>query len=338
MSPFIIPIFLPQMGCPYHCLYCHQERITRNPRNILNRETFSSLVETGLSSKRKKGDQEIEIAFFGGTFTNLPPNFQGQLLEWAAPYLSQKRVTSLRLSTRPDALSEKKIEHLWTFGVRTIELGVQSLNDEVLGLSNRGHKAQDTVQTLTLLKKYPVTIGVQLMAGLPGDSPERFIETINQVIELKPDFIRIYPTLVFKDTPLAHWLKEGRYTPLSLDEAVTLCRQALERLEAAGIRVIRLGLQDHEGLRFGRDLMAGPFHPAFGSLVRGELYLKKLLRDLMPRKPFRSPLVLHIAPKDSDYLLGNKKRNLTLLSQQLGVAKIAINIAPQFSPGTWQSG
>jgi histone acetyltransferase (RNA polymerase elongator complex component) len=338
VTPFIIPIFLPQMGCPYHCLYCHQERITRSPSKILDKETFSSLVELGLSSKRKKPGQEIEIAFFGGTFTNLPVNFQTQLLGWAAPYLSQKRVTSLRLSTRPDALSEKKIEQLLALGIKTIELGVQSLNDKVLNLSKRGHNAQDTIQALDLLKKYPITIGVQLMTGLPGDSPETFIATIKQVIDHKPDFIRIYPTLVFQATPLAQWFKEKRYFPLSLDEAVTLCCQALEHLEAAGIRVIRLGLQDHEGLRFGKDLIAGPFHPAFGSLVRGELYLKKLLRDLMPNQPFRLPLVLHIAPQDSAYLLGNKKRNLILLSRQLEVANIEIKIAPQLSPGTWQSG
>jgi hypothetical protein len=117
-----------------------------------------------------------------------------------------------------------------------------------------------------------------------------------------------------------------------------LCGQAVERLEAAGIRVIRLGLQEHEGLRLGKDLVAGPFHPAFGSLVRGKLYLKRLLSDLRPQRPFRSPLVLFIAPQDSDYLLGNGRRNLALLSQQLEVTKIEINIAPQFSPGTWQNG
>jgi histone acetyltransferase (RNA polymerase elongator complex component) len=337
MGPFIIPIFLPQMGCPYHCLYCHQEAITRSPGKVLGKETFSSLVETGLSSKRKKDGQEIEIAFFGGTFTNLPRDVQKQLFEWASPYLSQKKVTSLRLSTRPDGLSEKKIEELVTVGVRTIELGIQSLNDKVLGLSKRGHTAQDAIQSLTLLKKYPITIGVQLMAGLPGDSLETFLETIKQLIALKPDLARIYPTLVFQDTPLAQWLAEKRYSPLSLEEALDWCSQALELLEDAGIRVIRLGLQDHEGMRIDKGLIAGPFHPAFGSLVRGELFLKKLVRDLMPKKPFRSPLVLHIAPKDSYYLLGDKKKNLSLLSQQLGVANIQLNIAPHFTSGTWQS-
>lgn len=336
MGPFIIPIFLPQMGCPYQCLYCHQERITNSPGRVLDRETFFSLVETGLSSRRKKNGQEIEIAFFGGTFTNLPTEVQEQILEWAVPFISQKKVASLRLSTRPDALSKKKIEQLLTFGVRTIELGVQSLDDNVLDLSDRGHTAQDAIQALTLLKKYPITIGVQLMAGLPGECPETFMRTIKQVIALKPDLVRIYPTLVFQNTPLAQWLTEKRYSALSLDEAVTWCSQALELLEAAGIRVIRLGLQDHKGMRLGKGLIAGPFHPAFGSLVRGELYLKKIIRDLIPRKPFPSLLDLHVAPQDRDYLLGNKRTNLALLSRQIGVADIEIKIDPRLSPGTWR--
>lgn len=335
MTPFIIPIFLPQMGCPYQCLYCHQEKITNTPSKVLDRETFFSLVETGLSSRRKRRGQEIEIAFFGGTFTNLPEYIQEYLLEWAAPYISGKKVASLRLSTRPDALSEKKIEQLMTFGVRTIELGVPSLDNKVLDLSKRGHSAQDTIQALTLLKKYPITIGIQLMAGLPGDSLEIFMRTIKQLIALKPDLVRIYPTLVFQNTPLSQWLAEKRYFPLSLDEAVTWCCQALELLEAARIRVIRLGLQDHEGMRFGKGLIAGPFHPAFGSLVRGELYLKKIIQDLMPHRPLPSPLRLHIAPQDRDYLLGNRKKNSTLLSRQIGVANIEIKIAPRLSPGTW---
>jgi len=326
------------MGCPYHCIYCQQEKISRTPSQTLDRERFTQIVETGLSSSRKKMGQPVEIAFFGGTFTNLPPNFRKELLAWTALYLSQKKVHSLRLSTRPDTLSEKKIEELLSGGVRTIELGVQSLNNRVLSLANRGHDAQEAIWAFSLLKKYPLTIGIQIMTGLPGDSPETFNETINQVIGLKPDLVRIYPTLVFQDTPLAHLWQEGRYWPLSLDEAVGLCSQAVERLEGAGIPVIRLGLQEHEGLRLGRDLVAGPFHPAFGSLVRGELYLKKLIRELAPLKPFRSPLTLRIAPQDNDYLLGYGKKNLAILRRQLEIDDIGIKFESRLPPGTWQRG
>lgn len=273
MNPFIIPIFLPQMGCPFRCLYCHQERISRRSQKGLDLNTFSSMVEAGLASKRKKKGQEIEIAFFGGTFTNLPGDYQDQLLEWGAGYISQKRVTSLRLSTRPDALSETKLDRLTAWGVKTIELGVQSLDDRVLRLSNRGHTAKDTLQALALLKQYPVKTGMQLMTGLPGDSAEGFFKTIEQVLDLKPDLVRIYPTLVFRDTVLAQWVEQGKYQPLSQEEAISLCALAVDRLESAGIRVIRVGLQHHPDIEKG--LLAGPFHPSFGDLVRKRILAMK---------------------------------------------------------------
>ena len=336
LNPFIIPFFIPQMGCIFHCLYCHQETITQSPKKALNWKTFSCVLEAGLSSKRKKPGQEVEIAFYGGTFTNLPLSYQEQLLTWGAHFISQKKVTSLRLSTRPDALSEKKIEQLITVGVRTIELGVQSLNDEVLSLSNRGHTAQDAIQALALLKKFPIKIGVQLMMGLPGDNAEGFLKTTKEVIALEPDFVRIYPTIVFQDTPLAQWLQEGRYHPLSLDEAVYLCSRALELFEAAQIKVVRLGLQDHNGMHSGNNLIAGPFHPAFGSLVRGELFIRKILRGLKSQKPLPSEIVIQIAPKDISYLLGDKRRNLHRLTQELKVNRIELKVDQALSPGTWR--
>jgi histone acetyltransferase (RNA polymerase elongator complex component) len=332
MTPFIIPIFLPQMGCSYRCLYCHQEKITRRPGTLLDRDAFIHLVEKGLSSPKKE-DREVEIAFFGGTFTNLPEDVQKLLLDWTEPYLAQNQITSLRLSTRPEALSPERIERLLDLGVRTIELGVQSLNDTVLERSRRGHTAQEAIEAIKLLKTYPLTIGVQLMTGLPGDCPETFIETVNQVIRLKPHLIRIYPTLVLKNTALAQWWTEGRYSPLSLHDSVTLCAQALELFEEAGIKVIRMGLQEHEGLRLEKDLVAGPHHPAFGSLVRGEWFLRKLLRDLNTQKPLHSPVVLRLAPREGDYLLGNRRRNLTRLTTLLGMSEIRIQIDPQAPPG-----
>lgn len=336
MNPFIIPIFLPQMGCPFRCLYCHQERITRRSQNGLDRNTFSSMVEAGLSSKRKKRGQEIEIAFFGGTFTNLPGDYQNQLLEWGADYISQKRVTSLRLSTRPDALSESKLDRLMAWGVKTIELGVQSLDDTVLRLSNRGHTAEEALQALALVKRYPVKIGIQLMTGLPGDSPPTLHQTISQVIAFKPDFVRLYPTLVFEGTPLAQWLHEGRYSPPSLDETVSLCSLAVERMEEVGIRVIRLGLQAHDGMQIGKGLVAGPYHPAFGSLVRGEIFLRKILKDLKKGGALSSPITLEVAPQDHSYLTGNKKKNLLRLIRGLDLFSIAIKEESTLPPGSWK--
>ena len=336
MNPFIIPIFLPQMGCSYHCLYCNQKTITKSPTRSLDWDTLSAIVEAGLSSKRKKPGQMVEIAFFGGTFTNLPSALQERLLTWAGHYLSEQRIAAIRISTRPDALSEKNIEPLLALGVRTIELGVQSLDDEVLTLSNRGHTTRDAVQTLALLKKYPIQIGIQLMAGLPGDTARGFLETIRQTVALKPDFVRIYPTLVFRDTPLAQWWRQKRYQPLSLAEAVSLCSRALEIFEENGIRVIRIGLQENEGIRFGRDLIAGPHHPAFGSLVRGECFTKKILQRLSVQKSLPFRLGLEIGPKDLSYLTGNKRKNLVRLIKESGVDMIDLNSDPRLPPGSWR--
>jgi histone acetyltransferase (RNA polymerase elongator complex component) len=324
------------MGCPYHCIYCHQKTITRNPPNALDWEIFSHIVETGLSSRRIKSGQEVEIAFFGGTFTNLPSGLQERLLRWAGSYIRQKRVTALRLSTRPDGLTEEIVDFLVVHKVKTIECGFQSLDDTVLSLSNRGHSGQEAIQAVTVLKKFPVRVGVQLMVGLPGDSEQGFLKTVEQTILLKPDLVRIYPTLVFQDTLLAQWLQEGRYQPLTLDQAISLCRRALERFETAGIPVVRLGLQDHPGMGLGQGLISGPFHPAFGSLVRGEHYLDLLLRDLVIRRTLPTPLVVQISPRDQGYLLGDKQKNLNRLRRALGVTGLEIKPDPTLSPGLWR--
>lgn len=268
MKPFIIPVFIPQIACPHHCIYCHQPRITQQPSRLPDKSLLDTIVQTGLASKKRKPGQETEIAFYGGTFTNLPLPLQERLLSWAGAYMGPGRVDALRLSTRPDALSEAQMEGLLARGVKTIELGIQTLNDAVLTLINRGHSRKQAIQALTWLKKYPVRTGVQLMVGLPGDSSPGFLETVEEVRALKPDMVRLYPTLIFADTPLAQWWAEGRYSPLALEEALSLCRRALDLFESAGIPVIRMGLQDHAGMNRANGLLDGPFHPAFGSLVR----------------------------------------------------------------------
>jgi histone acetyltransferase (RNA polymerase elongator complex component) len=275
MRPFIIPIFLPQLACPYRCIYCHQPTITGQPSRLPEQSYLDNVVQKGLASKKRKPGQATELAFYGGTFTNLPLSLQEKFLSWAGAYRGPGKVDSIRLSTRPDTLTESRVAGLLAGGVRTIELGIQTLNDEVLALINRGHTRKQAIESVTLLKKYPVRTGVQLMVGLPGDTDETFLQTVEDIRALKPDMVRLYPTLIFADTLLARWWAEGRYTPLSLEEALSLCRRALVRLESSGIPVIRLGLQDHSGMNRENGLLAGPFHPAFGSLARSHGNSKK---------------------------------------------------------------
>jgi histone acetyltransferase (RNA polymerase elongator complex component) len=338
MKPFIIPIFLPQMACPYRCIYCHQPKITQRSSKILDHDQFEAIIKTGLASQKRKPAQETEIAFYGGTFTNLSKGLQAQMLSWAGEYMGPGRVTSLRLSTRPDAISLASIEWLLGKGVRTIELGIQSLDDSVLALCNRGHNRRQAVEAILLLKKYSVRVGVQLMVGLPGDSAAGFLDTAAEVVTWKPDLVRIYPTLVFAETALAQWLSEGRYRPLALEEALHVCSQALDLFESAGIPVIRLGLQDHPAMNLEKGLLAGPFHPAFGFLVRGYRYLNKLRRDLVAGEKGRPSLVLSVSPGDAGYLLGHQRKNLNHLIQETGLAGLAVKSNPNLSPGQWRLG
>jgi histone acetyltransferase (RNA polymerase elongator complex component) len=336
MKPFIIPIFLPQAACPHCCIYCHQSKITRRPSKTLDRREFDAIVETGLASRKRKPDQDTEIAFYGGTFTNLADGLQERLLSWAAEHMGPGRVQSLRLSTRPDALSESRVEHLLAKGVRTLELGIQSLSDTVLTLINRGHTRLEAVQAIHLLKRYPIRMGVQLMVGLPGDSATGFLKTVTEVVSLKPDLVRIYPTLVFAETALSQWFSEGRYRPLPLEEAIALCSQALNLFESAGIPVIRLGLQDHPEMNPEKGLLAGPFHPAFGSLVRGYGFLKKLRQGLALQGKNLSSKVLYVSPGDAGYLFGHQRQNLNLLMQNTGLSGLTIRPDSNLSPGNWR--
>jgi histone acetyltransferase (RNA polymerase elongator complex component) len=336
MKPFIIPIFLPQMACPYRCVYCHQPKITLRPSGILDRRQFDAIIQTGLASRKRRPNQNREIAFYGGTFTNLPRSLQTQLLTWAGEYIRPGLVNSIRLSTRPDAISPSGVEWLMDQGVGTIELGIQSLNDVVLSMNNRGHTRDRALAAIHLLKKYPLDLGVQLMVGLPGDSETGFLKTVTEIIPLRPALIRIYPTLVFAETVLGEWMTEGRYQPLSLEEAVSICAQALELFESAGIKVIRLGLQDHPELNRKNGLLAGPFHPAFGFLARARSFLNRLCRDLALRDRAKFPIGLTVSPKEAGYLLGHEKNNLIHLIRKFGLAGLSIQSDPNLSPGQWQ--
>lgn len=335
-KPFIIPFFLPQWGCPQRCVFCHQERITGTHRPEIRRSDFEAQVEAGLHSRRKREGRRVELAFFGGTFTLLPEPVREALLSWAGAYVRQGRVEAIRLSTRPDALPEEIVADLKAAGVRTVELGVQSLNDRALERSGRGHSALDSIRAVERLKKCGLAVGIQLMVGLPGDTPAGFRRTIREVSGLKPDLVRIYPALVFPDTVLAHWVEKGRYTPLTLEEAVALCREAVELLEREGIPVIRLGLQHQARMVLGRDILAGPYHPAFGDLVRGKIFLQQITQDLARREfPRQADLELRVAGRDIGFLKGNNRENLMKLKSDLGTSQLRVDIDPALPSGKW---
>lgn len=263
----IIPIFIPHLGCPNDCVFCNQRRISGvssfDVNNVVeNIEEYLKIFNRGV---------DVELAFYGGSFTAIDVDLQETLLQIANQYLENARINSIRISTRPDAISPSILDRLKKYGVSKIELGVQSLDEEVLRLSKRGHNSKSVYEAVKLIKSYNFQLGLQQMVGLPGDTKDKSIYTTREIIKLQPDFVRIYPTLVIKDTELADMLAAGKYEPLSLENAVDIVSELILLYNAWGVEIIRVGLQSAENLRFDRDVLAGPLHDAFRELAESKL-------------------------------------------------------------------
>ncbi|MGD9158965.1 MAG: radical SAM protein [Desulfobacteraceae bacterium] len=278
----IIPVFIPYQGCPHKCIYCRQDKITGQPEKKVRAADVVRLIEQAKKSPKFDKARTREVAFYGGTFTSLGTEYMTELLRAVSAYMNNKSIDTIRISTRPDEIDDKRLELIKSCGVATVELGVQSMNNDVLRKSGRGHTSKDTVIAFSLLKKYGFKTGVQLMPGLPGDSEEIFQTTVDKVLELAPDIARLYPAIVIKGTGLARLYKAGKYKPLSLDEAVKICSISCTRLEQAGVNVIRIGLMSTPSLLEDGEIMAGPWHNAFGFLARSDMYQKKIMTFLPP--------------------------------------------------------
>ena len=340
----IIPVFLMNRGCPHRCLFCN-ERLTAGDRpERVTEVAFAETVRAHLESAPRRGGP-VQIAFYGGTFTGMEQEEQRRLLDMAAPFLREGVVDGLRISTRPDGIDPEALDLFRTAGVTTVEVGAQSLHDGVLMESRRGHTETDTVRALTLLREKGFETGIHLMAGLPGDSPGRFAETIRKTIALHPDMVRIHPTLVLRDTALAQAFHQGAYRALTLPEATDLCKNALKALTAAGIPVIRLGLQTTQELEEPGAVVAGPFHPAFRSLVETALFLElaaALLSSVergsgavSSRIADADRLTAHftISPADLSSFCGAGRRNIASLKERFGIEEIRVTADPALSRG-----
>jgi histone acetyltransferase (RNA polymerase elongator complex component) len=314
---------MPFQGCPHRCVYCDQEKITDQPAQPLDRAVVEQTLETAVHSARYDTGQDREIAFYGGTFTRLPLEKMVALLRMVAPYIQRKSFKSIRVSTRPDALDEERLEVLKKFSVSTVELGTQSMNDEVLALTKRSHTADDTVRAVRLLREFGFHVGIQLMPGLPGDSEITFKETVEEVVRLRPDMVRLYPTLVIRGTELAEWYEEGKYQPLQLEEAVRICQQSCKRLESAGMPVIRMGLMSSPSLRKEGQIIAGPWHEAFGHLVRSEIHFEKI-QPYLPRNRGLKKICLRVSPEEIPLVRGYKNAGLQRIEDVTGAKEVEV--------------
>jgi histone acetyltransferase (RNA polymerase elongator complex component) len=321
-KPFIIPIFLPHAGCPHRCVFCDQPSITGVPSKKPP-EDIRDQIEAFLKFKTARRNR-VQIAFFGGNFLGMPTDKIKRLLTEAAEYVTAGRANSIRFSTRPDTIDPQRLDWIKDFPVKTIELGVQSMDERVLSTARRGHSATETERAIERLKKLNYEIGAQLMVGLPGDSPERSIASALRVARLKPDFIRIYPTVVLAGSPLAAWYRNGKYIPLSLEEAVRQVMNLYLLFKKKNIAVIRMGLQASEDLENGATVLAGPYHPAFGHLVYSEIFLDMAVAQIKSSTLNTDSISIHANPNTVSQLLGLRNRNIEILKNKFGFETVAV--------------
>lgn len=304
---YIIPIFIPHRGCKNECVFCNQKKISGQKCDVTEnvvRENIKSYLEMYKDNKRKK-----QIAFFGGSFTGLDVDEQVRFLNVANEFIDKGLVESIRISTRPDYITELILKILKQKNVKVIELGVQSMDDEVLLKSKRGHTSLDVVKASNLIKKYGFTLGHQVMVGLPNSTFEKEIETINKCIELKPDIVRIYPVYVLKESKLFDMYENKEYIPLSLDEAVKRASKMYEMCVKNNINVIRIGLQTTEEINSKNDDIKGPVCDNYKERVLSYIALNKVKEKLAKTKPNRN-IILTSDSKQINYIVGNNKSNI----------------------------
>lgn len=320
---YIIPIFVPHLGCPHDCVFCNQRKIASSITDITP-EDVRNTIEEYLGYFRQ--NSFIEVAFYGGSFTAIDMDIQSSLLKIPYEYKKRGIIHEIRLSTRPDAIDETILNNLNRYDVDTIELGVQSMDKEVLDASGRGHTVEDVFKAVDLIKRFGFKLGLQMMIGLPKDNLNRDVKTAMEFIDLKPDCVRIYPTLVIRDTYLEKELYAGRYMALKIDEAINISTILLMLFYLNKINVIRVGLQVTENIQLGKDVIDGPFHPAFRQLVESNVYREILTSYFSKMGVDTEGKILKITAnkKAISSISGQKSSNIEYLIRRYGFKKVKI--------------
>lgn len=311
----ILPIFVPHAGCPNDCVFCNQKRISGSllPASAETVRAAVSVLEPGSG---------YELAFYGGSFTAIPEAEQEALLAAAIPARESGAVSALRVSTRPDAVTEEKLARLRRYGVETVELGAQSMCDEVLLRSGRGHMSEDTVKAAKLVKDAGFTLILQMMTGLPGSDDVRDIQTARSIAALHPDGVRIYPTVILRDTPLCDLWQARKYREHTVEDAVRVCARILPIFENAGIPVIRLGLNPSDELS-GGAAVGGAYHPSLGELVRSRLWRDKAEAILSGIEP-GADVVLGVSANRISVMTGQHRANLSYLQERFALRSVCV--------------
>lgn len=321
----IIPLFIPHAGCPHHCIFCNQHAVTG--QGSLASPALPTSADMSAEIERWLGwsthRHPVEISFYGGTFLGLPVEVMIECLDLAHRYVKDGRVQGIRFSTRPDTVTEETLSLLAAYPVTTVELGAQSMEDAVLTASTRGHCAADTEEAMARLKERGYRTVLQMMVGLPGETRPLFHSSLKRMLDLSPHSLRIYPTVVLVGSGLESIWREGRYHPLTLQEAVSRSKEAWMAAIKRGIKVIRMGLQESEEMRL-EGICAGPHHPAFGHLVHSDRFLD-MAKELVEHSPsLGEHWVFRVHPRSISRMRGLRNENLDYLKERYALSAIDI--------------
>ncbi len=321
---YIIPIFVPHLGCPNDCTFCNQKKISGQKKNISSKDVYNIIdyyLDNFNSSNRK-----VEVAFFGGSFTGISKDIQEDLLSAAYTYIKNGKVDSIRVSTRPDYIDKASLSLLKKYKVQTIELGVQSTNDYILEKCKRGHTFSDVKRASKLIRKNKFILGHQMMVGLPDSTKRDEIETAKNLIKLHPKMIRIYPVLVIKDTKLEEDFLNGEYIPNTLEQAVDTCSVLLKMFEKKKIDVIRIGLQSTDEIcspdNENSQVVAGPYHPAFRQLVESRIIYDDISKKVKRLNNNVRNIKVIVNNKYINNFVGHKRENVNRIKEMYNVNMI----------------
>lgn len=322
MKHINIPIFIPHLGCPNQCIFCNQRYISGKVE--FDEQTVEETIKQVLKTANE--NDVCEIAFFGGSFTGIDRNLMIRLLDTAQKYVIQGKVIGIRMSTRPDYISQEIIDILKNYTITCVELGIQSMNDAVLKILKRGHTADDTINAIQLLKSNNIKFIGQMMVGLPGASKEDEVYCAEQICAMGASGSRIYPTLVFKNTELEKLTLENNYVPLDLEEAVDRCASVLRVFVKSGVECIRIGLCDSDNLHSEDTFLAGPNSPSIGEMVKSRMYFIEICEKIVALKKDFANSVLYIecAKGLTSQIVGHKRNNVFKLKEEFGFEKIKV--------------
>ncbi len=318
---YIIPIFVPHLGCPNECTFCNQRKISGQMKNITENDVRET-IEYYLNNFKEK-DIYKEVAFFGGSFTGIEEELQEKLLSTAYEYIKDKKIDGIRVSTRPDYINKQILKRLKKYKVKTIELGVQTTNDYILKRCKRGHTYEDVKKASKLIRWYGFTLGHQMMVGLPDSTELDELNTARDLIKLKPKIVRIYPVLVIKGTELEQEYNENKYEPLELGQAVERCKQLCYLFGRKNINVIRIGLQNTDTIsspdNIGSEVVAGPYHETFRQLVESSMYYDNIIDKMKKINTKVKEIEIVVNPQNVNNVIGYKKSNIQKIKDMYDV-------------------